>query len=375
MEIRKKYILLCIILLCILQFVSFGQNYEGVYYVQDSTKAFGKILPKGQLIVDRETTTVWSIPISTTSITQSLQTTYNKVKIGGDELLSGAYLIEYTDGVNPLSESHPMESGDIIYIDTAATKFDSDRTILRTLSIGDNVAGEDIRDMFEYMYYTPPTISITISPITTVYEIGTTNSITISGTTTYYGDVLSNGAIKNGGGTITYYSFETSSNFSKNISFTPKETPVDTFDVTIYTFRAFQDYVGTESGVAQSSVITIYGVYPYFSLISNTDYSEASPTVVYNAFVTNKSVQAETISKTVSYTGTGYVYLLYPSVYGHITEILNPSGFDEFLSFTEYSVTITSTDMDVDYTDISYYMVKSDNIKYGLIAYSYTYNQ
>jgi hypothetical protein len=261
-----------------------------------------------------------------------------------------------------------------VQIDNA---FDGNRSIRPGITgISGNYGTGTIQEFIEAVFFTTvPTITLLLNLSTSniVKEVGTTTTVAISGiTTNTSGLTLSNGTVN---GMINPIEFDDAETYGGSISFIPRQLGGVGYTGLSYSFYTTQDYTGTISGTATSATRTLNGVYPYFTLISETDYSVESPTDIYDAFKSNKSIILEVSSKAVSYTGTGYIYFLQDDSYDVITQILNPSLLDEFLSFGEIPITITSTDLDVDYVAKTYKMYKSKTIKYGLNGYIYTFIQ
>jgi len=339
MEIMKRLLLL--LFFVFIHYIIVSQTYEGIFYISDSTKAFGKILPKGTVVVDRQTANIWIITATTTATTKTLASTTTKESVGG----AGASFID----------------------------IDLDRAVKRGYEVGITISGDNIEDFVDYIYYAPPTISIAISPTTTVYEVGTTNSITISGVTTNNGDVLSNGQIRTGATVL--YNFTSAETYSKNISFTPRQILADTFTDVSYAFRTYQDYVGTESGTASSSTITIYGVYPVLYGISASDY-HASLAGAYSDIGLTHLIQAEG-NKTVNLSGSGYIYFIFPDTWVDetLSSILDHNGFENITNFTKYSpISMTSSGLAVDWTQ-NYIVYQSEMIVSGVSYVGWQFKQ
>lgn len=255
-------------------------------------------------------------------------------------------------------------------VDTAASsvslEFDGDRQILRVPTAGENLGTATVTEWLEWWYFTAPTISLSASPSTQVYEIGTTNSINLTTTVNNDGgSTLSNGELTRtvpASNVVT--AFGTATSDVTNISFTPIQTPVGAdYTEQLYSFSSSQDWTfGTDGGTATSGTITINGIYPVFYGMSATDFSTASGTTLYDNLT--KLVSGEG-NKTVSLTGTNaFIYYAIPTTWDDtdLSQILDDNGFNILTSFTVYDVTVSSTGLDNDYSNVSYKLYKLNNL-------------
>lgn len=272
-------------------------------------------------------------------------------------------------------------SGDTVFTITGSDAFDSDRPILRVPDVGTTIGGATVGEWLEWWYFTAPTISI--SSMTSPVEVGTTNTYNVSGTTTNSGGAtLSNGLFRQTSpSTVVLASFGALTSYADTIIFTPQQGGSGQFNELAYTFQARQDWVfGAESGTATSTARTVTGVYPVFYGMSSTDFSDtgvypglALGTAAYSAFT--KLVQAEG-NKSVTLTGSGYIYYFVPKTWSDFTlsSIIDHNGFNVTPSFTSYDVTISSTGLTNDYTNVAYKMYKLNTIT-TTSGYEYDFNR
>lgn len=235
--------------------------------------------------------------------------------------------------------------------------FDSDRPILRELTIGTVIGGTTITDVLNHMYFSPPSLSLSKSPSTSTYEVGTSTVITLSTSTSNAGgSTLSNGILRKTSGIavdISTFGANTSHNF--DITFTPQQGGAGSYNELEYRFRAYQDWTGGgSSGTAQSIETTIRAVYPVLYGMASTDTS-AVLSSLYTS-LTNKVVTQET-DVTVSYTGSGLIYFAFPQTWNdtNLSQILDSNGFDVTASFTRVDYpTVTSSGLTNNYNNQAY---------------------
>jgi hypothetical protein len=236
------------------------------------------------------------------------------------------------------------EDGRITSASNVSLSFNSNRNILRLYQVGTNVGGNTVNDMLEWMYFAPPTITCNLSPTTTVYEVGTTNSITISGSVSNPGNAtLSNGALtRTVPASNVVNPFGSATSYTSTISFTPTKNASGDYNLLSYSFRATQDWVkNAESGTATSVTRTVTAVYPVLYGMSATDLSQ-----VGNPYTElTKLVQTEG-DKTVTFTGTSqYMYYAVPKTWSDydLSQIIDHNGFNVTPSFDAYDVIISSS--------------------------------
>lgn len=232
--------------------------------------------------------------------------------------------------------------------------FDSNRDILRTPSVGTNIGGTTIHQWLEWWYFVAPTISV--SSMTSPVEVGTSTTYNISGSTTNPGSAtLSAGYFRQTApSTDTLVSFGSATSYADTVVFTPQQGGVGQFNELTYTFQAKQNWVfGSESGTATASR-TITAVYPVLYGMSATDF-----TVTGDPYTLTKLVQAEG-NKTVTLTGSGFIYYLIPKTWSDFTlsQIIDHNGFNVTPSFTSYDVTVSSSGLVNDWSAVPYKLYK-----------------
>lgn len=260
-------------------------------------------------------------------------------------------------------------------ISAGSLAFDGNRNILRVPTAGQNLGTASIGDWLEWWYFTAPTLSLSLSPTTTVYEVGDTSYITVSGTTTNSGGAtLSNGDLQRTNPSATSVdAFGTGTSHSFAFSFAPQKDSTTHYKQLTYSFQADQDWVfGAESGTASSTTRTVTAVYPILYGMSNVDFSAGGDP--YTTDLT-KLVQAEG-NKTVTLTGSGYIYYAIPKTWGDYTlsSIIDHNGFNVTASFTAYDITVSSTGLINDWTSVDYKLYKL-NTTTTTSGYAYIFNR
>lgn len=238
--------------------------------------------------------------------------------------------------------------------------YDFDRPILRVHEVGDNIGGDNLADYFNFMYFSPPTISLSQSPSTSLFEIGTSTNITYNTSVSNPGGAtLSNGSFFLVSPSNGLESFGSSTSVSRQITFTPLQTPVDTFDSYIYQFRSSQDWSGSgESGTATSNTRTIRAVYPVFHGVIPIADTAAVYSDVYGSSL-NKLVTNEG-DKTIvfDFAGTdGIAVYGFPSNWSDTTidQIFDPNNLNATGGFIRRTdITVTSTGLVNNYTSVPY---------------------
>jgi hypothetical protein len=260
----------------------------------------------------------------------------------------------------PLSEMYFFLEDDSLKVNSASLAFDSDRQILRVPTAGTNIGGSTITEWLEWWYFTAPTISMSISPSTTVYENGDSAQIIGTATTTNSGGAtLSNGSFVvswSGGSESKSYGAATSA--KDTIQFAPIQGSSTNYNRTQYSFSASQNWVfGSDSGTANSNTRTVNGVYPVLYGVSATDYSASGN--IYGAAGFSKLVQSEG-NKSVTFTGTGFLYYAVPTTWSDtsMSVIYDHNGFDVTSSFTVYDVTVSSSGLTNNWSGVSYKLYK-----------------
>ena len=263
-----------------------------------------------------------------------------------------------------LNESSPQQN----------LSFDSNRPILREPTVGVNIGGSTVTDWLEWWYFTPPTISLNVSPSISFIEIGTTQQYTITATTANPGNAtLSNGSLfVVSGDELDDYTNTTTG--VATVNFTPLQTPVDTFDNSSYQFRATQDWVfGSDSGIATSNTVTRTAGYPVlYGMVADTATAFADP---YGTLT--KLVQTEG-NKTVSLTGNGLIIYGFPQTWSdtNLSSIIDPNGFNVTASFTrvDYPV-VTSTGLVNNYVSVPYVFYFLNTGATSTSSSNYTFNR
>jgi len=248
------------------------------------------------------------------------------------------------------------ENGDQIYtgINSAgASVFDSDRPILREPTVGTVIGKQNVTDWLEWWYFTPPTIEIVKDPAVNVIEIGSILNFNLITTTTNAGGAtLDNGTlVLVGGDTLSQYGDSLIDTFS--FTYTPLQTPTDTFENTIYNFRATQEWTnGDDSGVAQSSVNTLKAVYPvFYGMVADTATAFSTPYLTLNKLIEEEG------DKEISFTGTGLIIYGFPRSWQDevLSGIFDANDFNTTGSFARVdNVLVSSVGLPNEYVDVPY---------------------
>jgi hypothetical protein len=270
-------------------------------------------------------------------------------------------LLPYPAGVNVILESC-IQNKNMLILDTASAPsasilFDSDRPILRTPSIGTNIGGSTVNDWLSWWYFTAPSLTLNLSPSTTVYEVGDSVTVNMSGNTSNPGmATLSSGELRVISPLTVLDAFGTGTAYSSSIDFVPTQDSTSQYKEFIYSFRAFQGWVsGSESGTAQSPLRTIQAVYPVLYGMSSIDLSSTGDPYVELA----KLVETEG-NKTVTLTGSGFIYYAVPKTWSDfdLSQIIDHNGFNVTPSFTAYDINVSSTGQVNDWSNVQYKLYK-----------------
>jgi len=249
------------------------------------------------------------------------------------------------------------------YVDNNAggsNSFNFNRPILRLPELGDTIGGNSYEDYFNFLYFAPPTLNLSITG-GTLFEVGTSNSITLSGSTNNEGgSTLSNGNLNKitPAPTLSLVNIGSSeSSYSTTITYTPTQGGSGNFNEFLFQFRSTQDWSGGgSSGTVNSSTRTVRAVYPVLYGVSATDLHATG-----DAYTTlTKLVEAEG-DKTVTLNGTGFQYYAMPSTWSDtsLSQILDQNDFNVTASFTCQTVSVSSSGLTNNWT-LNYEICKSN---------------
>lgn len=313
----KKLLFLFLIFLTINVFSQFRQN---IYTVADATTPFLSTIPQGSVIYNKDNNRAYVLLISATA----------------------------TDNLNSISDTDkkPYPLG-----------FNGNRTVKRAGLPHINAGGDNLFEWIEN-YFFPfinPTISINGNVL---YEIGTDNSVTINGSVTMNDETaLSNGHLDRTIPTPIYTlgTFGTATSYSFTFTYTPRQTPTTANEEHEQRYVAYT--TGTDCGCTiNSSTKYVRAVYPYLYGVSSSNL-ETGGTVPYTTLT--KLIQMQG-NKSVTLTGTGYIYFCYPASYPDLTSILDQNGFEQITAFTKYTVNVQSAGLVSDW-NVSYKIYKLNN--------------
>lgn len=275
----------------------------------------------------------------------------------------------------PASTEGCIHTVNYLIMDTIASNispttlaFDGNRNILRVPTAGQNLGTASIGDWLEWWYFTAPTLSLNLSPTTTLYEMGDTSYITVSGTTTNSGGAtLSSGYLRRTSPSVdTVDTFGAGTSYSFSFSFYPQKDSTSHYNQRTYTFQANQSWVfGSESGTATSTARTVSAVYPVLYGVSATDLSVGgTPYTVLNKSVTTQGTKNLTLPA-----GTNvYIYFAIPSeatggwADSDLSVIYDHNGFNVTPSFTKTSITIDSSGLPNNWVGANYKIYKLNTL-------------
>lgn len=190
-------------------------------------------------------------------------------------------------------------------------------------------SGTTFESLFNQVFveYQKPTISLSITPSTTLYEKGTTiSTLTLSANATKKSEDIANIKFYQGSTLLETVTEDVASggNFTCGTAITAFDT--DT------TFKASVTDSTTGSTVESSK--TIKFVVPFY--YGNSDTSTVSDLADFTKDVSEKG------TKTYSYTASNkYLCILYPSSYGNLTSIKDNNNFENIGEFNVSTVTIS----------------------------------
>ncbi|CAH1002670.1 hypothetical protein LEM8419_03542 [Neolewinella maritima] len=217
--------------------------------------------------------------------------------------------------------------------------FDSTRPIRRLFTVGLTIGGSTVRDVLEWMYYAPPTMSLAQSPSTAVVERGSYTRYTFTATAANPSSAtLTNGRIEvNGAPQATFGGTTTGS-----LVFDFRPNGPSGFNASTYALRAKQDYSGQETGTASSSERKLTAVYAILFGISPTDLrTEGSPYTALQKLIATEGDKSLTVN------GSGFIYFLLPNTWADkdLSRIEDGNGFDVTASFDKFQVTVTTNNL------------------------------
>lgn len=316
--------------------------------------------PNIKAYVTDSTSTLTSLPTSAAVARPDTNTLYPYIAGLPDVLQSCMQNQNWLNTISTAAESSPA--------------YDSDKPILRVPTVGTNIGGTTVTEWLDYWYFSAPTLSLALSPTTTIYEVGDTSRITVSGTTSNPGlATLTNGGLDRTSPTVLEVDgFGTGTSYTFTFSFYPQKDSTSHYKQTTYSFQASQDWVfGAESGTATSTTRTVTAVYPVLYGMSATDFSIGGDP--YTGLT--KLVQAEG-DKTVTLTGSGFIYYAVPKTWGDYTlsSIIDHNGFNVTPSFTSYDINVSSTGLINDWTSVAYKLYKL-NTTTTTSGYAYQFNR
>ena len=298
----KYLITFCLILISILGF-SQAQNAKYVTVPNNLTIFGGAGLAAGTIVTDMNTSQTYS-------------------------------LLEYG------SPTSVLTSTDKVLFSASETPFDGDRVVTRSGLPSVNAGGTNLTDWVEAYFFPFVNATISINNVASVYEVGMSVTLPYVGSVTLNGESgVHNGRLMQLSPTPDeLYNFGTAESYNIGISHSIDIVPAT------YTTRA--ETTGNDEGVTvHSSTRYQYFVYPYLYGVNAADISHGG---TIGTVLTNLLEREGT--KTVTLTGTGYIYYAFPASYGDLTSIKDHNGFEQLSSFTKTIYNVTSVGKDIDWT-------------------------
>jgi hypothetical protein len=244
------------------------------------------------------------------------------------------------------------------WVPSASSSYNGNRVVKRaawptSINMGTTT---NISDFLDAVFF--PFLSATISINANVlYEIGTTNSVTISGTTTARDEtVFSNGRVDEVyPATTTIYSFGANTTYSTSITFTPDKSVTSSLELRYVAYQGVANN-GTPTTI-NSTTKLVQSCYPFLHGVSSDNLTSGG-TFNYSTLSSNKLIATKS-DKTVSLTGSGYIYFCFPASYGTLTAIFDQNGYAVFGSFTLFTANVTSIGLTNNWTE-SYNIYQSN---------------
>lgn len=347
-----------------------GGYYNGGQYTADSILVGdGFFIDCGYFLVDyivSKSTYTAEIIVKDTSITlappsilgrfmlyrptsNSLLTRTARIALG----VAGISATEYNCIIN-----HLISQLDAKTSSASLTSFDGNRPIVRVPEAGDNLGTTTVNEWLEWWYQGPPTLSLTLSPSTTVYEVGDSLQIILNGATSNpSGATLSSGQLnRTNPDATTLVSFGSSTTVADTIQFVPTKGSTAHYKQLSYSFRSQQSWVsGGDAGIASSQTRSVTAVYPVLYGTSAIDSLGVSSGDPYTAL--SKLIEREG-NKTIVFNGAtpSYLYMLVPNTWGDVdfSLILDHNDFPTTGTWKKYTVQVSSTGLTNNWTNVSY---------------------
>ncbi len=320
---------------------------ESLWYIQDSTTVFGRIVPEHVVVVNRENAQMWMMDSTTSATTFTLETWSYKTLLGGG---GGGSATDVT--------------------------FNSNRNILRVWTEHLNIGGSTVDDMLEYLYFAAPTITLNLTPSTPIYEIGTSNNITLSGTTSNPGGAtLSNGILENVTDATELEDFGSVLLYTHALIYAPTQTGTSGYYKSSYEFEASQDWVsGGENGTCSANK-TVNAIYPYFYGASSQNfYSDTS--AIYTTLTKWVKADDATITITGQDINNEYLWFGWPIAYDTITEVFYNNGATNWINdFYSDTVLVNSWSLDNNWINTEYIFLRTKGFKIGIVNSTWDFNQ
>lgn len=243
-------------------------------------------------------------------------------------------------------------------------------TPVGSIGFGKTFSKSSIVDVLREMLYTyiPPSCGLTVSP--SIIEKGNIGTPIIIGWTIYKRTDPIQSALFSSGNVIGYTS---PVGINPSLSSPPStivSSPPFVLGVSPATFSTTYTYVVKDTGVSNNSIVStatssvsINLVYPYFWGVNSINATNPSQV---NALLGNlkKSVVGKS-DKTPAFSGTGYIYFVYPvasggDTYGHLSSIQDENGATVSLSSYTYSIYSSPglTSPNSYWSNVSYYVYK-----------------
>lgn len=274
---------------------------------------------------------VWSeISISTTSIVSG-----GPVTISGSPVIINGSPIEFTDATPVV-------------------------TTIGGITPGMTFSNEPVVEVLRKIIYPYLSPLCSLSSNVTLIEYGTYPTVTLSWTITKRSNSVTFASLPNSG-FVSGAPYTTSTSGTTNGVYSVNTNQTWTFTVSD---------VGASQSATASDTAQLVNVYPYFYGMDANASLSGHP--LYIGLV--KLVQSQS-NKVVNLAGTSkYIYFAYPASYPNLTQIIDNNGFDVTSSFTQSTVTVSSSGLVSNWSLISYKVYRSNLVTtLGGVNYTFKY--
>jgi hypothetical protein len=230
--------------------------------------------------------------------------------------------------------------------------------------VGEDITSTTVIDWIQKAFY--PFVEATISLGTSVLkEVGTSTFCSLTPSITAHSEtIFTLGRIdKIYPSTVNINVWGSGAPASTTYNFVPISGDATSYSLS---FRAYETVGGngTPTEINSSGTpVTFNACYPYLYGMSTTDFSANGPGLYADVSEITKIVQLCTTTVTVTFSNSNdlrYAYFAYPSSGCTIlSKIYDPNGFDVTDTFDYTTITVNSTGLTNDWSNITYYVYRS----------------